>query len=70
MPRFLSSILILGLFSLPAPAGSQPSAPERVRESESGTEFPVILTPPGTTTTWTRSHAAPRSSSRAIREAA
>ena len=50
MQRFLASIVILGLFSLPAPAGSQPSAPERVRESGSGTSFPVILTPPGTTT--------------------
>ncbi len=50
MQRFLGSIAILGLFAFAAPAGSQPSAPETLREPESGTPFPVALTPPGTTT--------------------
>ncbi len=50
MQRFLGSTVILSLLAFPAPAGSQPPAPGTVREPESGTAFPVVLTPPGTTT--------------------
>ncbi len=50
MQRFLGSTVILSLLAFPAPAGSQPPAPGTAREPESGTAFPVVLTPPGTTT--------------------
>ena len=50
MQRFLGSTVILSLLTFPAPAVSQSTAEEWVREPESDTPFPVVLTPPGTAT--------------------
>ena len=49
LKRLAGRALILGLIAAPAPAASQATAPDAVRESESGTPFPVVLTPPGGT---------------------
>ena len=46
MQRFVGSIAILGQFVAPPPAASQPTTAGMVQESESGTPFPVVLTPP------------------------
>ena len=47
MQRFVGSVVILGLFAWPTPAAGQATTPDTVLEPESGTLFPVVLTPPG-----------------------
>ncbi len=47
LSRLVGGALMLGLIAVPAPAPGQAAAPVTVRERESGTLFPVTLTPPG-----------------------
>ena len=47
LSRLVGGALMLGLIAVPAPAPGQAAAPDTVRERESGTLFPVALTPPG-----------------------
>ena len=49
MQRFVGLVVILGLFAS-RPAAGQATESGMIREPESGTPFPVVLTPPGGTT--------------------
>lgn len=50
MKRFVGPVLLLAMLVPPAAAAGRPATPDTVREAESGTPFPVAMTPPGATT--------------------
>lgn len=49
MERLVGSIVLLALLATPAPAAGLSAPPDAVLEPESGTTFPIALTPPGGT---------------------